>query len=136
VNYDEIEIGFKIPPMEVEITPVMMVMYCAITWDFARLHYDYSFAEKFGLERPVVDPQMHGSLISRMISQWLSDAGRIRKLSLRYRFPCYVGERIIYMGEVIKKYTEADLKYIECDLMAIKERGEKPVEGRGKILFY
>jgi len=136
VNYENIEIGLKIPPLEVEITSVQMVMYCAVTWDFARLHYDSQFVRKLELERPVVDPQMHGALTSRMISEWVSEAGRIRKLTLKYRLPCYLRDRITYGGEVVKKYIENDLKYIECNLTATNQNGEKPMEGSVKILFY
>lgn len=136
MNYDDIEIGSKIPPLEWEITSLEMVMYCAVTWDFARLHYDHEFVREFGLERPVVDPQMHGAMISKMISAWISRAGRIRKLALKYRIPCYINERITYTGEVVKKYREGDLKYIECNLTATKENGDKPVEGMVKILFF
>ncbi len=136
VGYDDIEIGSKIPILVIEISLVQMVMYCAITWDFARLHYDPQFVQKFGLTRPVVDPQMHGAFAARMLSDWISDSGRIRRLSLKYKAPCYLENTITYGGEVVNKSTEGDAKYIDCDLTAANEKGEQPIVGTASILFY
>ena len=136
MGYDEIGIGSKIPILEVEISSVQMVMYCAITWDFARLHYDPQFVQKFGFTRPVVDPQMHGAFVARMLSDWISDSGRIRRLSLKYKVPCYLGDKITYGGEVANKYTEGDAKYIDCGLTATNEKGEQPMVGIARLLFY
>jgi acyl dehydratase len=134
--YDDIEIGFKIPPLLIEMSPVQMVMYCAVTWDFARLHYDPQIVQEYGLERPAVDPQMHGGLVARMLSDWLSGRGRMRSLSLKYQAPCYVGDTITYGGEVEKKYTERDVKCIDCRWTATKNSGGEPVAGRASVLFY
>jgi acyl dehydratase len=111
-------------------------MYCAITWDFARLHYDPQFVQKFGLNRPAVDPQMHGAFAARMLSDWISDSGRIRRLILKYQAPCYLGDTITYGGVVANKCIEDNAKYIECDLTATNEKGEQPMVGTASILIY
>lgn len=136
MGYDDIEIGSKIPILVIEISSVQMVMYCAITWDFARLHYDPQFVQKFGLTRPVVDPQMHGAFAARMLSDWILDSGRITRLSLKYKAPCYLGDTITYGGEVVNKYIEDNAQYIDCDLTATNEKREQPMVGTASILFY
>ena len=136
VGYDDIETGSKIPTMVVEISQVQMVMYCAVTWDFARFHYDTQFVREFGFDRPVVDPQMHNGLASKMLADWISDSGRIRRLTMKYKVPCYPGDTITYGGKVVRKYTEGDGRYIDCDLKATNEKGEQPIVGTASILFY
>ena len=136
VGYDDIEIGSKIPILVIEISSVRMVMYCAITWDFARVHYDPQFVQRFELAKPAVDPQMHGAFAARMLSEWITDSGRIGRLSLKYQAPCYLGDTITYGGEVVNKYTEGDARYIDCDITATNEKGDQPIVGTARILFY
>lgn len=136
MNFDDIKISDEILALEIKVSIVQIAMYCAVTWDFARMHYDPEFVQKFGFSGPVVDPQMHGGLMARMLTDWISESGKIRKISLRYRVPCFLGDTLTYSGKVIDKYIKDGERYVDCDLVVTKENGVCPVEGTATILFY
>jgi acyl dehydratase len=136
VDCKEIKVGTEIPKLVVEISFVKMVMYCGATWDFARFHYDPEFVHEFGFTKPVLDPQMHGAFAARMLSDWLMERGRIRKLGLRYGSPCFLGDTITYGGEVTRKHKADNVEYVDCVLKAQNSRGEHPMTGEASLLFH
>lgn len=136
MNFDDVKISDEIPPLDIVVSTVQMIMYCAVTWDFARYHYDPNFVKELGFPQPVVDPQMHGAFMARALTDWISESGKIRKISLRYRAPCFLGDTLTYSAKVIDKYIKDGERYVDCDLVVTKENGLCPVEGTATILFY
>ncbi len=137
MDYDKLELGDRIPPLALHLSIVQLVMYCAATWDFARLHYDRGYSlGGMGFPQPVVDPQMHGALVARMLTDWLSGSGFIRKLSLSYRSPCFMGDDVTYSGTVTAKYINDGEKLIECDIQVENQKAEHPVTASATILLY
>jgi len=136
VNFDDIKTGAEIPPLHINVSIVQMIMYCAVTWDFARYHYDPEFVHKFGFSRPVVDPQMHGGLMARLLTDWISQSGRINKMSLSYRAPCFLGDTLTYSGKVVNKYVKDGERYVDCALVVTNKNRESSVEGAASISFY
>lgn len=135
MTYKDIEIGTEIPPLTEKITIVQTVMYCAATWDFARQHYDSGFAQSLGFQRPVVDPQMYGAFLARMLTQWFSPEGKLKKLKMRYRLPSSLGDILTYKGTVVNKYVKDNEGYVDCDLLVENQKGEYIVEGAAVIVF-
>ncbi len=136
MSYEELEVGAEIPLQGLRVSIVQTVMYCGITWDFARYHYDPEFVRTFGYPGPVVDPQMHGAFLARMLTDWVADSGRVGRLNLRYRGPCYLGDTITYTGKVAEKYAKDGKRYADCNLLGANQKGEKLVEATASILFY
>jgi len=132
---EDIDVGTEIPPLSKRITIVQTAMYCGITWDFTRLHYDQEFAQSAGFQRPVVDPQMYGAFLARMLMDWISPEGRLKKLQMRYRTPCFLGDTLSYKGKVSNKYMKGDEKRLDCDLQVENQKGEHLVEGTAVISF-
>lgn len=110
-------------------------MYCAVTWDFARQHYDREFAQSIGYQQPVVDPQMYGAFLARMLTDCFSLEGRLKKLRVRYRLPSFLGDVLTYKGKVVSKYVKDNERYVDCDLLVENQKGEHIVEGAAVISF-
>jgi acyl dehydratase len=136
VNFDDVKTGSEMPPLDVKVSIVQMIMYCAVTWDFARIHYDPEFVKEFGFSRPAVDPQMHGAFMARMLTDWISESGKIKKISLRYRVPCFLGDTLTYSGKVVDKYVKNGERYVDCALLVTNKNGKCPIEGTAIISFY
>jgi acyl dehydratase len=136
MEYDAVAVGAEIPSLKETVTIVQTAMYCGITWDFARQHYDLELAREVGYGRPVVDPQMYGAFVGRMLTDWISREARIKRLTLRYTAPSYIGDVLTYTGTVAKKYEQEDRRYLECDVLVKNQNGEQIVKGSAVILFF
>lgn len=135
MEYEDIEVGDKIPSLSQKVTILQTVMYCAVTWDFARQHYDCEYAQDLGFQQPVVDPQMYGAFFARMLTDWTSLAGRLKNLKLQYRKAGFRGDTLTYKGEVVEKYIKDGHKYVDCDLLVENDKGEHLVEGTAVVSF-
>jgi len=127
------ETDTEIPRLVVPVTPVLTAMYCAVTWDFARLHYDSAFAQSEGFRERVVDPQMYGSFLARLLTEWAAPAGRLRRLRLSYRAPAYVGDTLICRGDVARRYEQDGEQHVDCDLVVANQHGQPLVRGAAAI---
>lgn len=136
MKYEDIPVGAEIPPLVSKISIVQIVMYCAVTWDFARYHYDPEFARAFDYPRPLIDPQMHGAFMARMLTDWICDAGKVKKLSLRYRVPCYLEDTLTYSGIVVQKYKKDGERCLDCDLTVSNKKEEHRIDGTATIIFH
>ena len=136
MDFEDIQDGAIIPPLTEEVTIVQTVMYCGITWDFFRLHYDKEFAQRLGFRAPVVDPQMYGGFLARMLTDWISIGGRIRKLKMRYRAAAYLGDILRYKGKVTKKYIKEGNKYVHCDVTVENQNEKNIVTGEAVLVFF
>ena len=136
MEYSEIKVGNEIPSLSQKVTILQTVMYCAVTWDFARQHYDREYAQNLGFTQPVVDPQMYGAFFARMLTDWISLSGNLKNLELQYRKPGFLGDTLTYKGKVVKKYIKDGKKYLDCDLFVENENGEHLVEGSAAVSFF
>ncbi|MBU2547400.1 MAG: hypothetical protein KKB20_03225 [Proteobacteria bacterium] len=136
MDYEKIEVGTRIPPLKEKVTIVQTAMYCGVTWDFARQHYDRELARSLGYEQPVVDPQMYGAFLARMLTDWISIEARVARMSMRYTAPAHLGDELEYSGTVVRKYQEEGRGYLDCDLRVENQNGAQVVKGAAVILFF
>ncbi len=135
MRYQDIEIGAEIPGLSKKIDIVQTVMYCGITWDFVRLHYDAEFARSRGFRQPVVDPQMYGAFFARMMTDWISAEGRLRKLTLKYRAAGFLGDTLTFKGRVADKYVKSGESIAACEARAENQKGECIAEATATVSF-
>ena len=135
MDYDAIEAGDEILALRQEVTVLQTAMYCAVTWDFARQHYDREYARSLGFKDPVIDPQMYGAYLARVLDDWISPQGRLAGLKLQYRRPGYVGDTLIYKGRVARKFEESGARCAECELAVENQSGECLVQGLAVLSF-
>lgn len=134
--YKDIEIGSEIPPSSERMNQIRLVMYCGATWDFARNHYDLEFIRRMGFDKQVIDPQMYGAFFTKMLANWATPSGRLKKLKMSYRSPGYVGDTLTLRAKVTKKYIQDTEKLINCDLLLENQNKDHLVEGAAVILFF
>lgn len=134
LGFDQINVGDKIPGFSKEMTCLGDVVYQAATWDFARIHYDYEFVQPMGFNAPFPDGAMYSAYLGKMVTDWIGEAGEIRKFSFRFQNLTFIGDTVTCKGEVIKKYHEEGKNYIECSLSVINKRGHKVIDS-GSVLI-
>ncbi|MDY6881984.1 MAG: MaoC/PaaZ C-terminal domain-containing protein [Desulfatiglans sp.] len=136
MKFEDIKVGDPVPGLKQDVTIIGMAMYCGITWDFARQHYDHQFAGTLGYEGPVVDPQMYGAFLARMLTDWIAEKGRIRRLAMRYMAPAYLGDTLSYSGKVAEVSSEQGNRHIRCELFVEEQKGRVIVKGSADVLFF
>jgi acyl dehydratase len=135
VEFADVKEGMEVPSLIQDVSVLQTVMYCAVTWDFARQHYDRQYAQELGFRQPVIDPQMYGAYLSRILMGWAAPQGMLKKMRLQYRKPGFLGDKLTYMGRVTNKYASNGEAFIDCELTVENEEKQGLVNGTAVLAF-
>ena len=133
--FEDITVGSEIPSLAKQPTTRQLVMWAGASGDYNPIHYDKDFAQSRGLTGVVVHGQLVGSFLGQLVTDWIGEQGRLRKLTCSYRGMNYPGEAIICQGRVTKKYVEDGEHYVECSLWAENAKREKTVTGMAVVIM-
>jgi len=131
--YEDVVEGSELTPLVKEPTTRQLVMWAGASGDYNPIHYDKDFAQGRGLPGVIVPGQLVGCFLGQLITDWIGEGGKLRKLTCSYRGMNLPGEAINCRGQISRKYTEDGEHYIECVLWAENEKGEKTVTARATV---
>jgi acyl dehydratase len=124
-RFEDVVPGEALPGFSFDMTLPALVLYGAATWDFHRLHYDVPFAQAAGMRAPIMDGQMAGGLLARLLMQWGGPDAFVRRLSYRLRTPVFLGEHILLRGSVAG--LDAARGWVLCRIDIVKDDGSEVV---------
>ena len=131
-NLEDINVGDTLPPLHFDIDMASLVMYAGATWDFHRMHYDADYAATVGLSGPVMDGQMVGALLARVLMQWGGENAFVKRLNYRQGAMVFIGEKLVIGGTVMNK--DPKLRLISFDLFVIKANGMSVVRDASAVV--
>jgi hypothetical protein len=138
--YEDVEVGSEITPLKKVATTRMLVQWAGASGDFNPLHYEEDFAKNLGVGHPIVHGALKRAWLVNLMTDWIGEEGRLKKLSCRYRGMDYPrkmknfdepqdGETWWCKGKVIRKYIEGDEFLAECEIWVANGKGDKTTQG-------
>ena len=131
--YEDVVVGGEVTTLVKQPTTRQLVMWAGASGDYNPIHYDKDFAQSRGLPGVVVHGQLAGCFLGQMVTDWIGEQGRLRKLTLTYRGMNFPGETLICKGTVTKKYIEDGQHFVVCSLWTENPKGEKTVTGTAVV---
>ncbi len=140
IYYEDVEVGGEVTPLQKIATTRMLVQWAGASGDFNPLHYEEDFAKNLGVGHPIVHGALKRSWLVNLMTDWIGEDGKLKKLSCRYRGMDYPrkmktfdepqdGETWWCRGKITKKYTEGDNCLVECEIWVENGKGEKTTQG-------
>ncbi len=130
VYWDDLKEGEEIPALVKRCTTQQLVMWAAGSGDFYQIHYDERFAKNNRLQDVIVHGALKGAFLGQLLSDWVGEAGRIKRFGCQYRGMDYTGQEIICRGLITKKYDEEGESLIDLEIWT--ETGAADDDGRPK----
>lgn len=131
--YEDITVGSKITPMVKQPSAHQIAMWAEVSGDYNPIHYDNSLAQSKGLPSVIVPGQLISCFLGQLVTDWIGEAGRLKKLVCNYKGMNFPGETITCEGKVSKKYIKDGEYCIECSLWVENMKNEKTVSGRAVV---
>jgi hypothetical protein len=140
INYDDIEVGNKMPVYtSAPITRTHLVRYSGASGDFNPLHHDETFIKMIGMKNVIAHGMLIMGIAGEAITSWIENK-YLRKFNTRFLSmtePADLDDMentkdratIIVSGKVVKKYEENGEKRIQCDIIAQDALGSKKLSG-------
>jgi acyl dehydratase len=127
--YEDIAIGNEITTLVKHPTTHILQMWAKVSGDYNPIHFDNNLAQSKGLPGIILPGQLAGCFLGQMVTDWIMEEGRLRKLVCRYKGMNFPGEVLICRGRTRNKYIKDGEHYIECSLWAENINGENTVSG-------
>jgi acyl dehydratase len=131
--YEDVDVGGELTTLVKQPTSRQLVMWAGASGDYNPIHYDKDFAQSRGLPGVVVHGQLVGCFLGQMVTDWIGEQGRLKKLTLTYRRMNFPGEALACKGTVTKKYIEDGRHFVVCSLWTENPKGEKTVTGTAVV---
>ena len=133
IFYDDIEEGSDIPTLVKTPSKRQLVKWAGGSRDFNELHYDKDFAISLGFPGVIVHGRLKAAFLGQLVTDWIGDKGKIKKLACNYRGNDFPGDEIICKGKVTKKHVQDGENIVECEIWTENATGAKTTPGTAVV---
>ena len=133
--WEDIDIGFEIPPLVKQPTIEQMVRWAGASGDFYPIHYNMDRAMANSLPGLTVHGALKSAWLGQMLTDWIGENGRIKSYGCTYHRMDFPGDILICRGNVAEKYTEGNEWLVTCDIWIDNSRGEKTTSGTASVVI-
>ncbi|WP_206443378.1 MaoC family dehydratase [Candidatus Protofrankia californiensis] len=111
VDYDDVEVGTRIPEREFRIRREDLVHYCGVSGDFNVIHWNERVAQSVGLPDVIAHGMYTMATAARLVTDWAGDPGSVVDYGVRFSSPVPVpdddeGATLVVSGVVEKKLDD------------------------------
>ena len=100
MSLDNINIGDKLPELQIPITALQIVSGAIATQDFENVHHDKAAAQAAGTPDIFMNILTTNGIIGRYITDWAGQHARIKRIQLKLGAPNFPGDSMLLSGKV------------------------------------
>ena len=116
-------VGDQVIDLEVTHTREQISAYADASGDHNPIHQDDEVARAVGLPGVIAHGMLNYGLLSRALTDWLDDPGRLRRLTVRFSNIVQPGDTVRCRGRV--KHVDAQAGRATVEVWMENQRGEK-----------
>jgi acyl dehydratase len=130
--FEDVSIGDRIEEVCYgPLTIVDTVRWAGVQENSEKVHWDREFAREHSkLPTFIASGAYRQSLLARMLTDWVGQRGKLRKLSLRHTAPTLEGDMIYYSAVISGKSSAASDPWIACDVAGRNQDNRPILTGR------
>lgn len=102
-------VGTALPPLDLEITPTVVISAALASRDFERVHHDRNFAQASGMKDIFLNILATNGFVIRYVTDWAGPEAVVKQSSIRLGVPHYAGETLKLRGTVEAVSEEGDV---------------------------
>jgi len=99
--FDSVVVGDALPPLEVPITPAVIVGGALASRDFTPVHHDRAAAQAQGLPDIIMNILTTNGYVSRYVTDWAGPEARVCELDVKLGAPNLPGDTMTLEGRVV-----------------------------------
>ena len=93
-------VGTVLPPLQLQITPTVIIAAALASRDFERVHHDRTFAQASGMQDIFLNILATNGFVVRYVTDWAGPAAVVKQSNIRLGVPHYAGETLELTGTV------------------------------------
>lgn len=132
VKFSEVNVGDKLPALEIPVTSSLVVGGAIASRDFTPVHHDVNAAKKGGLPNVFMNILTSNGLMGRFVTDWSGPESTLKRVEIKLGAPNLPGMTMTVNGEVKAKDDAAgtvDVEVVgENDVWGMHMQGTVTVE--------
>jgi acyl dehydratase len=121
VRFEDLAVGDDVLSLSRVVTSDDVKRYADASGDQNPLHQDEDFARSVGFPGIIAHGMFTMGHLARSLTDWLGDPSRLKRLSVQFRAPVFMGETIVAEGRV--KSLDPETRTAVVDVWVRVERG-------------
>jgi len=123
VRFEDINVGDQLPELSQVPTRLQVFRYSAVTWNSHRIHFDPDYAAAEGYPDVLVQSYLHGAFLTRLCTDWMGTAARLRRLTVSVRRFAVPGDVLVCAGEIVA--VDRDERLVHLDLKEVRQSDDE-----------
>jgi len=103
LRHDEVSVGDELPPLDVPITPTLIVAGAIASRDYQDVHHDRELAVERGSKDIFMNILTTNGWVGRFVTDWAGPEALLRRVDIRLGAPNYPGDTMKMRGKVQEK---------------------------------
>jgi len=103
LHYDDVAVGDALPPLELPLTPTVIVATAIASRDYQEVHHDPALAKERGSKDIFMNILSTNGFVGRFITDWAGPDAVIHEVAIRLGAPNYPGDTMVLTGSVTAK---------------------------------
>ncbi|MBW2387631.1 MAG: MaoC family dehydratase N-terminal domain-containing protein [Deltaproteobacteria bacterium] len=124
LRFDEVQLGDKLAPCPIPITPTLIVATAIASRDYQDVHHDRDLAIKRGSPDIFMNILTSSGLSSRYVTDWAGPEAILKNLRIRLGAPNYPYDTMTMSGEVTDKSAERGSGTISVSIRGYNRLGD------------
>lgn len=133
VCFEDVVDGQQIPGLKMSLDVSRFYLQASGTQVFASVHCDDEFAQRQGLSHIFLNRNLLEAAFSRVVIQWMGDAGWLQRFEIQIRKMNFLGDSISVQGKVVRKYVQEEHGCVDCELWITNQGGETTTLGKATV---
>ncbi len=103
LRYGEVAVGDELPPLEVALTPTVIVAGAIASRDYQDVHHDRDLAQERGSKDIFMNILTTNGYVGRFVTDWAGPEALLKCVDIRLGAPNYPYDTMRLQGRVVEK---------------------------------
>lgn len=121
LNFSDVNVGDDLPPLDIEITPRLIVGAAIASRDYQNVHHDKAGAQDLGSPDIFMNILTTNGLVGRYVTDWAGPHSFLKKVAIKLGAPNYPGDNMKLTGTLTS--ANADDQVVEIDIKGKNSMG-------------
>ena len=135
VYWEDVAMGDGLPEIALDITARRLFLQASGAQDWYPVHFDPAFARKAGHEDVFMNTGFVQAALVRLITDWMGDAGFLKRLAFEMRRQHRPGDAVICRGKVTGREEADGIALVFLQVWAENEREGIATPGEATVVL-
>ncbi|HUA94628.1 MAG TPA: MaoC family dehydratase, partial [Acidimicrobiales bacterium] len=126
-RFDDVSVGDELPPLELAITPTLIISTAIASRDYQDVHHDRDLAQQRGSKDIFMNILTSNGLVGRYVTDWTGPEALIRRVAIRLGAPNHPYDTMRFTGTVTAKERRDGQGVVELSVTGANSLGNHVV---------